>query len=808
MTPDNELLRQYAESGSESAFAELARRYVSLVYSAAWRQVNGDSALAEDVAQSVFIDLARKARQLTGHATLAGWVHTSVRFAALRALRDQRRRQIREQEVLAMNQPVTSPDIVWEEVQPLLDEAVAALGDRDREAVLLRYFQGWSHREVAAALNLSEDAARMRVDRALEKMRGYLSQRGVKTTASLLATAIPLNSVQAVPADLAVKLAGASVAHAAGAGAANGGVAGLRGLATMKSRALFAVAAIIAVIAGSLLWPTPQAKPANDQPPTIVATELPHPVAVTPPPAVSPPSTSVAPPTNNIPIAVAPAEPPSPTVSPVVEPPTPPVVPDLPAPVIAPAPVAPPVIADTFTLSTLIAANNQFALDLFREASPNADENAFLSSYSLSTALAMTWAGARGETAAQMAKMLRFTGLSPNDVSQGFGTLQRALARAQTNSGAQLALADSLWPDIFPEHPFSAEYLDWVQTDFSSALTPVDFKNRPDDGRRQINAWIADKTAHKITDVLQPLDVDSSTRLLLIDAISFQGQWANAFLPGQTRAAPFHRPGAGNITVAMMRGTFLAQYADLTDVATPCQILSLAYYDNVTGARPRDAQGISFIAVLPRTATDLDALEKSLTTDQLAAWLGHLATTRVQILLPKFSLNQRYLLNNHLHALGLVNAFVIPDPADHPRNANAADFSGMNDYRNLALTKIIQATAFDVTENDARATVGGPGFGAGGAGGRGGGAGGARGGGAPPGAAAGAAPPSLPIFQADHPFLFLIRDDATGSILFLGRLTNPPLAPTGLPPIPANTRGRVAGSTPAASSPVSASIQP
>ncbi|MGH8337488.1 MAG: RNA polymerase sigma factor, partial [Gammaproteobacteria bacterium] len=207
MPTDRELLCQYAEEGSEAAFAELVRRHVGLVYSAAVRQAGGNVSLAEDITQTVFIILARQAPTLVRHETLVGWLHTSVRYTTLRSLRDLRRRQAREQKAVAM-ETNASPNVPWEQVKPLLDEAVGQLNEPDRQAVLLRFFQGRSHREVGEALGQTEDAARVRVDRAVEKLRRYFVRRGIVTTGVLLGETILANAAEIEPAGLAGKVSG------------------------------------------------------------------------------------------------------------------------------------------------------------------------------------------------------------------------------------------------------------------------------------------------------------------------------------------------------------------------------------------------------------------------------------------------------------------------------------------------------------------------------------------------------------------------------------------------------------------------
>jgi RNA polymerase sigma factor (sigma-70 family) len=219
MILDCDLLRRYAETRSEDAFAELVRRHVNLVYSAAMRQVNGDSHLAQDVAQTVFTELARKAASLCGRQLLTGWLYTCTHFTAAKAVRKEYRRRTHELEAHAMDELCHSaaPDIDWENIRPVLDEVMHKLKESDRDVILMRYFENRQLADIGEKLGLSEDAARKRVDRALEKLRGFLSKSGV--TAGALAAALSANAVQVAPVGLATTLASASLAGAAaGAG--------------------------------------------------------------------------------------------------------------------------------------------------------------------------------------------------------------------------------------------------------------------------------------------------------------------------------------------------------------------------------------------------------------------------------------------------------------------------------------------------------------------------------------------------------------------------------------------------------------
>jgi len=225
-TSDGELLGRYVRNQSEDAFAELVRRHLNLVYSAALRQVDGDAHAAEDIAQKVFTELARQSRRLQKHPTLAGWLHTTTRQIAGHDRRSGQRRARREQEAYAMQeQNHMSETDAWRQLRPVLDEAMEELPESDRLALLLRFFEGQELRSVGEVLGLNENAARMRVQRALEKLQQILTRRGVGITAVSLGTVLTANTVTAAPATLLASLAASSMAGGGVAGSGIGGFA-------------------------------------------------------------------------------------------------------------------------------------------------------------------------------------------------------------------------------------------------------------------------------------------------------------------------------------------------------------------------------------------------------------------------------------------------------------------------------------------------------------------------------------------------------------------------------------------------------
>ncbi len=250
MTTDSDLLRRYSEQGDEAAFAEIVHRHVNLVHASAVRLLQGNATLAQDVTQSVFTDLARKAATLTLHASVAGWLHTSVRFAASSAVRNEQRRLTFEQKASAMIDLLQADDATtWTQLRPFIDEAVGELQAHDRDAVLLRFFEDKSHREVGEALGLTENAARMRVDRAVEKLRAYFVRHGVTTTTALLTTTLGTQAASApAPAGLTAAVVGKSLAWAVGTKVAGGKIAGT--LAS-KMKAILVGATVLATTAAA-----------------------------------------------------------------------------------------------------------------------------------------------------------------------------------------------------------------------------------------------------------------------------------------------------------------------------------------------------------------------------------------------------------------------------------------------------------------------------------------------------------------------------------------------------------------------------
>ncbi len=246
MIDDTELLRQYARERSEAAFAELVRRHIDLVYSAAVRRLGGDAHRADEVTQDVFLAMGRRAEALSRHPAPAAWLHASTRNAASNLLRAERRRELHEQQAMNESEASSAPP-EWRQLRAVLDETVDELSEQDRRAVILRFFEGRSYAELGAALALREDAARMRVGRATEKLRDGLARRGITSSAAALPAALTGNVVLHAPQGLA-----ASVTHAvlAAAPKAAAPLVGLIHLMTMTKTILTLGSAAVLVLVG------------------------------------------------------------------------------------------------------------------------------------------------------------------------------------------------------------------------------------------------------------------------------------------------------------------------------------------------------------------------------------------------------------------------------------------------------------------------------------------------------------------------------------------------------------------------------
>jgi serpin B len=379
-------------------------------------------------------------------------------------------------------------------------------------------------------------------------------------------------------------------------------------------------------------------------------------------------------------------------------------------------------------VASVVGSSNQFALDLYAKLGAASEDNLFFSPQSISTALAMTYAGARSDTAAEMGKVLHLD-LSPDNLSLAQATLIKQLNDAGSSGQFQLSIANRLWGQ--QGHHFLEGFLKTLRDDYQADLQQLDFQTQPEQARQTINQWVEQATQGKIKDLIPQGLLNEMTRLVLANAVYFKGKWQQPFKPDATKSAPFFLSADKQSDVPLMYQQQHCRFGkfDLAD-HTGLQVIELPY----------QGDELSMVVLLPHQTGGLSALEKQLSVDNLKQWTSKLAQPEVKISLPKFKLSAEFQLRDILTDLGMPLAFA-PDKAD---------FSGMDGQHDLYISAVVHKAYVDVNEEGTEAA-----------------------------AATGVvsramAMPANPVeFRADHPFLFLIRDQKTGCILFMGRVTDP-----------------------------------
>ena len=350
--------------------------------------------------------------------------------------------------------------------------------------------------------------------------------------------------------------------------------------------------------------------------------------------------------------------------------------------------------------------------------------NMVFSAASIETALAMTSAGAKGKTAEEMSKVLHL----PNDPAKAANEFSALLAAwSQTDAGGPtLAVANRLW--LQQGYPFVDGYLALTHEKYFAEAQTLDFKQAATSAQT-INKSVSDTTNGKITDLISPRAIVPTTRLILTNAVYFKGKWDAPFDKMNTHPEPFTKDDGSKITVPTMHDMKYASYADIGNA----QVLELPYKGN---ARP-----MSFTIVLPKAGTSLSAIEKDLTADKIDALTKKTSSVEVQISLPKFKATQSLSLVPTLQSLGMTAAF----------DSRAADFSGISTNKEgLFISDVIHKAFIQVDEDGTEAAA------------------------ATAVMMAGAGmPTNVVVFDADHPFVFFLRDKSTGAVLFAGRLSDP-----------------------------------
>ena len=380
--------------------------------------------------------------------------------------------------------------------------------------------------------------------------------------------------------------------------------------------------------------------------------------------------------------------------------------------------------AQTVQAGSVVEDNTAFALDLYAHVS-RTPGNLFFSPYSISTCLALTYAGARGDTETQMSQVLHFS-TDQRQTHSAFGELQRQLD-AQKQKGIQLDIANALWAQ--QGEPFLPAFLKIARDDYQASVQQADFSTSADVVTREINRWVAQKTEDKIQDILSPGSVNDRTRLVLANAIYFKGAWASRFDPAATSPQPFHVSESDQAEVPLMRRVADAGYAENNDL----QAVELPYCGG----------GLSMVILLPRQIGALDRLEQQLSPGFLAGLLAQMEPQKVEVYLPRFKLEFGLTLNDMLAQMGIPDAFLL-------EKADFSGFYGPRFHGRVNISGVFHKAWVEVNEEGteaAAATV--------------------------VSLAAHFAMERPPVFRADHPFVFLIRDTRSGSVLFLGRLADP-----------------------------------
>lgn len=381
--------------------------------------------------------------------------------------------------------------------------------------------------------------------------------------------------------------------------------------------------------------------------------------------------------------------------------------------------------SDITIASNIVEANNQFALDYYAVLKNKAGGNIFCSPFSISSALAMTYEGAKGQTAQEIASVFHF----PEDIQTLRTEYQNIYSEInKTDKAYELKTANALWAQ--KDYPFLQNYLGTIEQYYNGKTTNLDFASDTENSRLTINGWVEDQTNDKIKDLIPQGVLDPLTRLVLTNAVYFKGEWVKQFNKEDTIKNYRFNTGFRTVEVDMMNRTDDESEFNYTE-NDQLQVLELPY----------SGEDLSMLILLPKN-NDLPSLENSLSTEKLSDWKQNLENQRVDVYIPKFKFETKYMMSEDLGKMGMPTAF-----------GGGADFSGMDGTQNLYIGSVIHQAFVEVNEEGTEA------------------------------AAATAvvmfdlaAPPetpTIPTFMADHPFIFLIQDNATGNILFIGRVINP-----------------------------------
>ncbi|MFX0100699.1 MAG: serpin family protein [Candidatus Hodarchaeota archaeon] len=374
-------------------------------------------------------------------------------------------------------------------------------------------------------------------------------------------------------------------------------------------------------------------------------------------------------------------------------------------------------------LKALVKGNNEFAIDLYGQLRGHKEGNLFFSPLSISLAIAMVYAGAKEGTEIEIAQVLHFT-LGKEKVHEYFKILKDFLVASAERRGYQLDIANALWAQ--PGLDFLEGFKAVIDASYGGALLETDFSN-PGQAAKQINDWIAGQTNNKITDLIDPGALGKATTLVVTNAIYFLGKWLHEFKKERTTPMLFWTSQTDNITVHMMYQIAKFEYA----AGPGFQVLEMPY---------KGDDNLSMVIFLPSSRDGLPSLEQALTAEKMEGWLDQLRPNLAKVYVPRFTMTLGFSAKKMLEALGMKSAFSIED----------ANFLGMTEEPSYFIEDVIHKAYVRVDEQGTEAAAAT----------------------AMPATATGP-PPKIVTFMADHPFMFLIRDVKTSTVLFLGRVNKP-----------------------------------
>jgi serpin B len=372
-------------------------------------------------------------------------------------------------------------------------------------------------------------------------------------------------------------------------------------------------------------------------------------------------------------------------------------------------------------LDEIVLGSNRFAFDLYQRLR-NGRGNLFFSPASISMALGMTYSGAGGETAAEIGKTLHFS--SKEAVNAGIHSLWNRLETTDSRQGFRLRVANRLWAQ--KQYAFLPEYTEMLRTNYRAEPVRLDFARQAESARQTINQWVEAQTEKRIANLIPSGDGLKDARLVLTNAVYFKGNWSKRFEKTRTKYADFHTSPDRTVKTHLMNRQDRYRYVAVDNM----QLLQLPYGDG----------SLSMVVLLPREIAGLSDLEKKLSDTQFDKWLDVARPRQVNVFLPRFKSTAELQMRDTLAAMGMASAF----------DQSKADFSAMTGAADLYLSALIHKGVVDVNEEGTEAAAASAVI-----------------------AGARSASNEPPIFRADHPFVYLIRDNRSGMVLFLGRVVDP-----------------------------------